>query len=187
MRNARRCGVGVAWVAAFALSGLAAWAAGAAERGAGAQRPPARVSERAVADFLGEWGYASSCGFGHSAGLSLRVESGRVVGEWSDGTRVRGNQGRLRAQLDGERLYLRQCYDDPDERGVAHCPDYAAEPDYLVRRGRQLVWYRRFGTGASSEFREYIALDRPDWKTAAQDGAGREPEAVERCDEEQVP
>jgi hypothetical protein len=107
---------------------------------------------RAAGPFVGDWAYRQSCGWQHSAQLSLRVaDDGRIAGTWSDGTRVRGEHGEVRGEVRGDRLQLRFCREGEGENA---CPRFATPADYAQRRGETLVWYRAFGTS----HREYLSL-----------------------------
>lgn len=93
------------------------------------------------APYRGSWAYAQSCGLAHSARLDLHVATdGSVHGEWSDGTRVAGDSGRLAGRIRDGRLDLRLC------PATGDCPPPSAAADaHLRREGAMLVWYRRFG------------------------------------------
>ncbi len=114
--------------------------------------PAATIDARAAAPYLGDWAYGQSCGWQHSAELRLRIdEDGGIGGDWSDGTRVRGEHGELRGELRGDRLLVRFCREAVGEYA---CPRFGPVDGYLQRRGETLVWYRAFGAA----YREYLSL-----------------------------
>lgn len=93
--------------------------------------------------YRGSWAYAQSCGLEHSARLDIEVSAVEGIhGEWSDGTRVAGDSGRLTGRLRDGRLDLNLC------PSSGECPPPSADADaHLRREGAMLVWYRRFGGG----------------------------------------
>ena len=107
----------------------------------------------ALDDFVGDWGYASDCNFGHYVGVLLSKRGEAMTGEWSDGTRVRGWSGQLRGTLRNEKLFLQKCYEG---EGEPLCPAYEEAHDILERRGEALVWYTYYNNKAS----EYLVLER---------------------------
>lgn len=106
--------------------------------------------------FVGQWAYMQSCGWQHSAELVIQPGSGVLEGSWADGTRVRGDSGQLRGTPRDGKLMLRLCR-DADGEGRDICPNFGSEASYLVRKHRQLVWYRANG---AEGFREYLTLNR---------------------------
>jgi hypothetical protein len=114
--------------------------------------PAATVDAPAAGLYVGEWAYGQSCGWQHSAHLRLRIaDDGGIVGDWSDGTRVRGEHGELRGELRGDRLFMRFCREAVGEYA---CPRFGPVDSYLQRRGETVVWYRAYGT----THREYLTL-----------------------------
>lgn len=105
-------------------------------------------------DFSGLWSYRKDCGFGHMASLDIRQEARLLVGSWSDGTRVGGDAGQLRGDVNEKGASVQFCSEVAQPPDVA-CPAYQDE-GYLKRVGEQLVWYRLSG-GKSVP---YLTLDR---------------------------
>lgn len=92
-------------------------------------------------DFAGDWGYSSSCRFGHFVNLELTQQGADIAGTWADGTRVRGWNGELQGVVRGGRAYLRLCTQgDTDPRHA--CPNFGREEGYLQRSGQTLAWFR---------------------------------------------
>ena len=123
---ARAAAMGLLLVAAGTLGGCAS-ATGAAADDAAAYR--------------GSWAYAQSCGLQQAARLDIEVSAAEgIQGEWSDGTRVAGDSGRLSGRVRDGRLDIRLCPPSGE------CPPPSADADaHLRREGAMLVWYRRFG------------------------------------------
>jgi len=127
---------------ALALTGCATSRAGA---GAGAGDP-----------FAGDWYYGSECEFGHYTTLSLEPTEDGYAGDWTDGTRVGGGQGQLRAKRRDGVLEVQFC-DEPEERGAwPACPNFVTQEDSFEREGDALVWYVNAGGG----HRRYVTLWR---------------------------
>lgn len=107
-------------------------------------------------DFVGTWKYKQSCGYQHSVTLDLSRAGNAVTGDWTDGTRLDGSDGSLKGRFRDGKLYVRYCGGD-EHAGYPVCPAYEAEESgYLVRRGNDLVWYRKSG----GNFEQYVVLHR---------------------------
>jgi hypothetical protein len=105
-------------------------------------------------DFAGDWKYKQTCGYQHSATLSLTATDRDVTGDWTDGTRLNGSDGSLKGSLRDGKLYVRYCGGDADA-GYPVCPAYEAEASaYFVRQGGDLVWYRK----SDKTFERYLVL-----------------------------
>lgn len=110
----------------------------------------------AAADqFEGDWYYGSDCDFGHYVSLGLKRSGRGYVGEWSDGTKVHGSDGRLRATPHGTKLQLAICGQEA-RSGFPVCPKYEDTTDVLELRGDHLVW--RQGTGSYAH--DYAVMHR---------------------------
>lgn len=115
---------------------------------------PAQVQD--VQAFEGQWSYRNDCDRGHYVTLDIKNESGLVTGSWSDGTLVRGSQGRLRGRIEQGRLVVERCSESEEAGGPALCPNYQKSQDYLVVKGDALAWYQEYG----SEPVEYVVLSK---------------------------
>jgi hypothetical protein len=108
--------------------------------------------------FEGEWAYAQSCGWRHSANIELAVTAGgRLQGAWADGTRVRGDSGQVRATVRGEKAFLSFCRNSVQTVASDVCTDYGPESAYLVRNGERLDWFRG---STKIGFKPYLSLHR---------------------------
>ncbi|HZF98077.1 MAG TPA: hypothetical protein VEY92_07510 [Pseudoxanthomonas sp.] len=121
--------------------------------------------------FEGQWSYRDECDRGHFVTLDIQNENGAVTGSWSDGTLVRGSQGRLRGRIENDRLVLERCDDSGEAGGLASCPDYGKSQEYLVAKGDALVWYQGYG----SKPVEYVVLGK----------GAKPPQPPKACDEDQ--
>jgi len=112
--------------------------------------------------FEGQWSYATNCNFGHYVGITLnRTTDGGVIGDWDDGSNLRGWSGKLKGTVRGDKLYVRYCSLSIEDNYYKMCPDYEEESDYFARHGDHLVWNKRSGSKASGyKFSEYVVLSR---------------------------
>lgn len=115
--------------------------------------PPASTSAT-VSAFEGDWYYGSDCDFGHYVTLGLKRSGTELVGDWSDGTRVRGSQGQLKGALRNGELAVQFCDEGGGLGGHSECPNFEGSRDIFVREGDGLVWYR---TNNSERIR-YVTL-----------------------------
>ncbi|MFC5571372.1 hypothetical protein ACFPN1_15010 [Lysobacter yangpyeongensis] len=122
-----------------------------AETGATGRAP----NKASLADFEGDWSYANDCEFGHYANLSLKRSGNAVLGDWSDGTRVRGTDGLLRGALKDNRLMLELCTNGNERGAEPYCPAFAGSHDFVERRGDALIWYRHY-----DDVTQYLVLER---------------------------
>lgn len=108
--------------------------------------------------FDGHWAFANDCNFGHYAELKLVQRGDSVTGDWSDGSRAEGWDGALKGRIRDGKLFAKYCSSGPNG-GHAVCPSYdVSESDYFTRKGRDLVWYRAVGQGATRSFNRYVVL-----------------------------
>jgi hypothetical protein len=108
--------------------------------------------------FAGDWKYKQTCGYQHSATVTLIQTGEDVAGDWTDGTRLSGSDGSLKGRIRGGKLYVRYCGGD-EHAGYTICPNYETEEGgYFTRQGRDLVWYRRIGKPEESTFEKYVVL-----------------------------
>lgn len=108
--------------------------------------------------FAGDWKYKQTCGYQHSATVTLTQTGEDVTGDWTDGTRLNGSDGSLKGQIRGDKLYVRYCGGD-EHAGYAICPSYETEESgYFTRKGNDLVWYRRIGKKEDNTFEKYVVL-----------------------------
>lgn len=108
--------------------------------------------------FAGDWKYKQTCGYQHSATLTLTQTGEDVTGDWTDGTRLNGSDGSLKGRIRDGKLYVRYCGGD-EHAGYAICPSYETEESgYFTRQGTDLVWYRRVGKKEESIFEKYVVL-----------------------------
>lgn len=114
--------------------------------------PAAENSTERAPQFAGDWSFSTDCNFGHYVTLSLEENAGVVTGEWTDGTNVRGSQGKLKGVVGAGRLDLQWCSEAEESGGYPLCPQYSKPEGYLVRRDQALVWMK----GAT----EYAVLTR---------------------------
>lgn len=110
----------------------------------------------AVAEYAGEWAYTSSCNQGHYVTLDLRMDPVGIVGEWSDGTQLRGSQGKLHGVVAGSHLEVALCDEGGGGSGNSACPYFTEGQNSLELRGNSLVWRQRFGAA----FTDYVTLQR---------------------------
>jgi len=114
-----------------------------------------------LASMVGDWGYRTDCNFGHYPNLTIpNSGGGTAVGEWADGTRLRGSRGSLQGEWRHSRLYVRFCEDEDWGGGHPICPVYGPVEAYMELRGEQLVWFRSVGLPEGKMFREYVTLSR---------------------------
>lgn len=104
--------------------------------------------------FTGSWSYARSCNQGHYVGMDFKQNGTQVTGDWSIGTDLRGNDGKLLGTVREDKLYVRYCSEDGG--GYEACPKFGDEDDYFVIRNGELVRYQRFGHG----YKESMTLHR---------------------------
>lgn len=137
--------------------------AGARTAGAVADASSTRSGDAfATADaFEGDWYYGSDCDFGHYVVLGLKRSGDGYEGQWSDGTRVRGSQGNLKASLRNGELIMQRCDDGTDIGGAPDCPAFGAPHDVFVRSGESLMWLHAYG----GDRQRYVTLHRADQKT----------------------
>lgn len=110
------------------------------------------------AAFAGNWEYKQTCGYEHSATVTLAQNGKDVSGDWTDGTRLNGSDGSLDGRIRDGKLYVRYCGGD-EHAGYAICPSYEAEESaYFTRQGNDLVWYRRVGKREENTFEKYVVL-----------------------------
>jgi hypothetical protein len=122
--------------------------------------------------FSGEWGYAKKCDFGHFIGITLEQRGNRVTGDWSEGTNLRGGDGRIEGEVRGTKLYVRYCSDD-GEAGYSACPVFSGSEDYFLLEGEMLVRYQKYG----SRYERDVALHP--------DGEGHEVPFDTKCMEDE--
>ncbi|MBO9834779.1 hypothetical protein [Xanthomonas phaseoli] len=103
--------------------------------------------------FSGEWAYAKKCDLGHYLSLHLQQSGDRVTGDWSEGTNVRGSDGKLQGQIRDGILYARYCSDD-GEGGYSVCPAFSGPDDQFRFENGVLVRYQKYG----SDYRRSVAL-----------------------------
>jgi hypothetical protein len=104
--------------------------------------------------FAGDWKYKQSCGYQHSATVTLTQTGEDVAGDWTDGTRLNGSDGSLKGRIRDDKLYVRYCGGD-EHAGYPICPSYETEESaYFIRKGNDLAWYRRVG----NTFEKYVVL-----------------------------
>lgn len=108
--------------------------------------------------FEGDWYYGSDCDFGHYVTLGLKRSGNGYEGEWSDGTRLRGSQGNLKAALRNGHLIVQRCDDGTDVGGAPVCPAFGMPHDIFVRSGELLMWFYTYG----GDRRPYVTLQRAD-------------------------
>lgn len=108
--------------------------------------------------FAGDWKYKQTCGYQHSATVTLTQTDKSVTGDWTDGTRLNGSDGSLKGSIRNGKLYVRYCGGD-EHAGYAVCPSYETEEsDYFAREGSNLVWYRKIGKKQESTYEKYVVL-----------------------------
>ncbi|WP_139350907.1 hypothetical protein [Rhodanobacter sp. C01] len=108
--------------------------------------------------FTGDWKYKQTCGYQHSATVTLTQTGENVTGDWTDGTRLSGSDGSLKGSIRNGKLYVRYCGGD-EHAGYAVCPSYETEEsDYFARQGSDLVWYRKVGKKEESTYEKYVVL-----------------------------
>lgn len=105
-------------------------------------------------DFAGEWGYAQSCGWAHTAGLKLAQTGNSVTGTWDDGTRVGGEDGLLKGEVREDKLFVQFCTEGGNDQASNTCPNYGETSAYLQRAGPTLAWYRKSG----DDYTPYLVL-----------------------------
>lgn len=112
--------------------------------------------------FEGQWSYATKCDSGHYVGITLNhADNGSVIGDWDDGSNVRGWSGKLKGTVRGDRLYVRYCSLSAEDNYYKVCPDYEEESDYFTRHGNQLIWNQKSGNKSSGySFSKYVVLSR---------------------------
>lgn len=147
------CGAGCAMSAVPAPNDAGSSASG----GDPAKAAPAPAP---VDEFEGDWYYGSDCDFGHYVSLGLKRSRAGYEGEWSDGTRVRGSQGNLKAVLHNGELIVQRCDDGTDVGGAPDCPAFGPPHDVFARKGESLVWSKRY----DGERQPYVTLHRADKK-----------------------
>ncbi len=104
--------------------------------------------------FAGTWAYQKACADKHSLSIDLSQSSaGAVTGDWSEGTRVRGSDGKLSGSVRDGKLHVRYCSTD-SEAGYAACPQMGDVEDYFVLRGGNLVRFQKYG----KDFKEDVTL-----------------------------
>jgi hypothetical protein len=113
-------------------------------------------TESATDTFAGDWYYGSDCDFGHYVTLGLKRSGNGYIGDWSDGTRVRGSQGDLRGTIRNDELVVQRCDDGSDVGGEPDCPTFEPAHDIFVRDGDSLVWSHAY----NGERSPYVTLRR---------------------------
>ncbi|MDQ0010316.1 hypothetical protein J2T07_002506 [Luteibacter jiangsuensis] len=109
----------------------------------------------------GQWGYRSDCGSGHYVRFSAKPAGADVEGTWSDGTRAGGESGSFKGRLREGKLFVRFCSDEETRGGFPLCPAYGTGDDaYFVPVGKDLAWYRTWGSPADGKFEKYVELHR---------------------------
>ena len=110
--------------------------------------------------FEGDWYYGSDCDFGHYVNLGLKRVGNGYIGDWSDGTRVRGSQGNLQGKVRNGELVAQLCDDGNDVGGVPDCPKFEEPHDIFVRSGDHLVWSYVY----DGKRTQYVTLHRAELK-----------------------
>lgn len=117
-----------------------------------------RAADASAKAFFGNWKYKQTCGYQHSATLSLTQAGEDVTGDWTDGTRLNGSDGSLKGSIRNGRLYVHYCGGDV-HAGYAVCPTYETEEsDYFTREGHDLAWYRKSGQQPHVTYEKYVVL-----------------------------
>lgn len=110
--------------------------------------------------FAGNWKYIQTCGYKHSATLTLTQTGNEVSGYWSDGTRLWGADGPLKGHVRDGKLYVRYCSNDA-RAGYSTCPSYPTrDVDHFVRQGNDLTWYSGDDTVPEDRSEKYVVLHR---------------------------
>lgn len=110
----------------------------------------------AVDAFEGDWYYGADCDFGHYVTLGLKRAGRGYTGDWSDGTRVRGPQCNLQADVRNGELVAQLCDDATDVGGPPDCPNFEEAHDVFVRSGDSLAWSHVY----DGKRTPYVALHR---------------------------
>ncbi|WP_198148978.1 lysozyme inhibitor LprI family protein [Luteibacter yeojuensis] len=113
-----------------------------------------------VAGVAGDWAYRSKCNFGHFVELTVTGGGSTAQGTWSDGTRVRENEGKVLGEWKADRLYLRFCADNEERGGFPVCPAFSDVAAYVVPEGNGLAWYRTWGPKEEGAFTKYVVMTR---------------------------
>lgn len=100
--------------------------------------------------FDGSWAYRQTCGWNHTANVELIRAGSSYTGNWDDGTRVRGENGQLRGEMQEGKLMLRLCTQNSDRP----CSDFGDVSGYMIRQGASLHWYRKSG----ESYTHYVVL-----------------------------
>lgn len=109
---------------------------------------------------VGDWGYSNQCDFGHFVELNVARDGPTTEGTWSDGTRVRGNEGEFKGQWRDGRLYVKFCANSEERGGPPACPKYGEDAAYMAFEGKSLVWNRAGGPEADQKFQRYVVMQR---------------------------
>ena len=116
------------------------------------------AADFSTTSFAGDWKYKQTCGYQHSATLTLTESGEGVTGDWTDGTRLSGSDGSLKGSIRNGKMYVRYCGGD-EHAGYAVCPSYEKEEsDYFTREGNDLAWYRKAGKKSAATYEKYVVL-----------------------------
>ncbi|HEY0504463.1 MAG TPA: hypothetical protein VGD42_13345, partial [Lysobacter sp.] len=126
---------------------LCATAAFLSQAACSTQPPAARTENTRDASpraFDGQWAYATKCGFGHFANISLKQTGSEMSGTWSEGTTLRGSDGLIKGTVRAGKLFIQYCGND-EASGYPVCPEFGGESDYFMRNGADLVRFQKYG------------------------------------------
>lgn len=108
-------------------------------------------------NFAGSWAYIKKCDHGHSLNLTIEQTGEHVTGEWSEGTNLRGGDGKLKGNVRGGKLFVRYCSTD-GEATMSVCPEYDDYEDLFELNETGLVRSRKSG----SNYEKDVTLHRDD-------------------------
>jgi hypothetical protein len=89
--------------------------------------------------------------------LTVKQADAQATGDWSEGTNVSGEDGSLKGEVRGDKLFVRYCSTDGNDPKSA-CPTYDDREDYFALRDGAIVRYQKYG----SAYKEDVVLHRDD-------------------------
>ena len=116
-----------------------------AQSAAAVQPPPTETPEATLDQLAGSWGYSTDCFMGRYVTLDLSRTGSSLIGDWSEGSRVNGLDGKMKVQLVQGKQAVSACVSQESQSkgsGYPTCPEMRRVDSRLVKDEQKLRWYK---------------------------------------------
>ena len=116
-----------------------------AQSAAAVRPPPTEAPEATLDQLAGSWGYSTDCFMGRYVTLDLSRSGSSLVGDWSEGSRMNGLDGKMKVQLVQGKQAVSVCVSEESQSkgsGYSTCPEMRQVDNRLVKDEQRLRWYK---------------------------------------------